>query len=95
MRVVLSEAALADLDAVLAYTATHYPTRTAAVENRIRATLARLARWPHSGREVDERPGVRVVALVRFPYKVFYRIADGAVEILHVHHVARETPAQF
>ncbi|MBI4093563.1 hypothetical protein HY417_01235 [Candidatus Kaiserbacteria bacterium] len=38
---------------------------------------------------VAQRPGVRVVPLVRYPYKIFYRISDSAVEILYIHHAAR------
>jgi hypothetical protein len=33
---------------------------------------------------------VRVVPLGRYPYKIFYRVTKDAVEILHVHHAARE-----
>jgi hypothetical protein len=36
------------------------------------------------------RPGVRVVPLGRYPYKIFYRVQDGVLEILHIHHAARE-----
>ncbi len=36
------------------------------------------------------RPGVRVVPLGRYPYKIFYRVSGDAVEILHIHHAARE-----
>src|SRR5262249_6343530 len=30
--------------------------------------------------------------LIRYPYKIFYRINGGAVEILHVHHAVRRPP---
>jgi plasmid stabilization system protein ParE len=89
MKVVWTEAATADLDSILSYTAQHYPSEVEAVERRIRAVVARLGRWPESARAVEQRAGVRVVPLVRYPYRVFYRVADGAVEILHVHHAAR------
>jgi plasmid stabilization system protein ParE len=26
----------------------------------------------------------------RYPYKIFYRVRAGTVEILHIHHAARE-----
>jgi hypothetical protein len=35
---------------------------------------------------------VHVVPLLRFPYRIFYRVTDDQVEILHVHHSAREEP---
>jgi plasmid stabilization system protein ParE len=31
-----------------------------------------------------------VLPVGRYPYKIFYRVADEAVEILHIHHAARE-----
>jgi hypothetical protein len=39
---------------------------------------------------VEQREGVRVVPLVRYPYRIFYRVAGDAAEILHVHHAARD-----
>jgi plasmid stabilization system protein ParE len=89
MRIIWTETALADLDSVLAYTSIHYPTLVAAVELRIRAVVSRAGRWPESDRPVEERPGVRVVPLLRYPYRMFYRVADDHVEILHLHHAAR------
>ncbi len=89
MRVVWTEAALADLDDVLGYIAEHYPSLTDPVERRLRAVVERIGQWPESGRVVDERPGVRVVPLVRYPYRLFYLVMDERVEILHLHHAAR------
>ena len=36
--------------------------------------------------------GVRVVPLIRYPYKVFYRATSDAVEILYIHQAARRAP---
>jgi hypothetical protein len=30
-----------------------------------------------------------VVPLGRYPYKIFYRVTNDTVEILHIHHAAR------
>jgi toxin ParE1/3/4 len=90
MKVVWTEAALADLADILAYTAEHHPSLVAPIERRIRSVAARVGRWPESARAVEQRPDVRVAPLVRYPYRVFYRLAGEAVEILHVHHAARE-----
>jgi plasmid stabilization system protein ParE len=32
---------------------------------------------------------MRVLPLVRYPFKVFYRIAGDTVRILHIRHTAR------
>ena len=90
MRVVYTTEALADLDGIFDYVANHYPAISDALQNRLHAVIARVARWPESAQEVSERPGVRVAPLIRYPYKVFYRVSGDTVEILHVHHAARE-----
>jgi plasmid stabilization system protein ParE len=61
----------------------------AALETYIRATVARIAVMPESGQRLPARPGVRVVPLVRYPFKIFYTVADDTVTILHIRHAAR------
>ena len=56
----------------------------------MRIVTAHIARWPDSMRASKHRHGVRIAPMGRYPYKIFYRIKDGAVEILHIHHAARE-----
>ncbi len=90
MKVVYTTEALADLDSILSYIANNDPAISEAFENRLHAVVARIARWPERAQEVDERPGVRVVPLVRYPYKIFYQLSGETVEILYVHHAARE-----
>lgn len=92
MKVVYTDEALQDLDAILAYLAQNYPTLANALERRLRLVMLRIGAWPQSAQEVAERPGVRVVPLVRYPYKIFYRVTTEAVEILHIRHVARRQP---
>ena len=60
MKVVWTKSALADLDEILAYTAANHPALVGPIEQRIRATVARIAAWPLSARTVEERPGVHV-----------------------------------
>ena len=90
MKVVYTAEALDDLDQILAFIAANCPTISEAVELRIRSVVARIGKWPLSAQEVAERPGVRVVPLVRYPYKIFYQLTGDAVEILHIHHAARD-----
>jgi hypothetical protein len=35
------------------------------------------------------QPSVRVASIGRYPYKIFYRMTDEAVVILHIHHAAQ------
>jgi plasmid stabilization system protein ParE len=90
MKVVYTDEALTDLAAIADWLTVHYPTVAPLVERRIRRVVAHIARWPTSARRASNRPGVRVVPLGRYPYKIFYRVAGDTVEILHIHHAARQ-----
>lgn len=90
MKIVFTEPALSDIEDIRAYLAVHYPHVAPSVERRLRIVLTRIARWPESAPPVAERPGVRVVSLVRYPYKVFYHVKKQRIEILHIYHAARE-----
>jgi toxin ParE1/3/4 len=90
MKVVYTEEALKDLDAIADWLIAHYPTVAPAVERRIRRVVGHIARWPESARRSAHRPNVHVVPLGRYPYRIFYRINGDRVEILHIHHAARQ-----
>src|SRR5262249_2439555 len=92
MRVVYTAEALTNLDAILQYISAHYPASYAQFEKRLRTVEARIGGWPESAQAVVDRPGVRVVPLIRYPYKIFYRIERDVVEILYIHHAARRAP---
>lgn len=90
MKVVYTEDALNDLAAIADWLILHYPTVAPLVERRIRRAVAQISHWPESSRRASTRPGVRVVPLGRYPYKIFYRVSDSTVEVLHIHHAARQ-----
>jgi len=90
MKVIYTYEALRDLDEILTFIASNYPNISAAFQERLQSVERRIGLWPMSAEEVTQRPGVRVVPLVRYPYKVFYQITNEAVEILYVHHAARQ-----
>ena len=90
MKVVYTDAALADLDDITLWLTANYPGLGPAVERRLRLVVAHIARFPDSMRASAHRPGVRVATLGRYPYKIFYRLRGDTVEILHIHHAARE-----
>jgi toxin ParE1/3/4 len=92
VKVIYTDEALRDLEEILAFIELNYPTIFTAFEERLRAIEQRIGRWPKSPREVEERPSVRVVPFVRYPYKLFYQIADDVIEVLHIHHAARREP---
>jgi plasmid stabilization system protein ParE len=60
-----------------------------ALETFISATIARLAVFPESGQQLPKRPGVWVVPLVRYPFKIFYTVRGDTIIIIHIRHAAR------
>ena len=90
MKVIYTDEALADLDGILSFIASNYPSILDAFQSRLRSVIARIGDWPKSASEVADRPGVRVAPLIRYPYKVFYRSTGQVIEILYIHHAARD-----
>jgi toxin ParE1/3/4 len=90
MRVEYSKRAVSDLHQIAEYHIRAGEARLAeAVGDAIRHVVARLAQLPGSGRALQQRPGVRVVFLLRYRYKIFYRTSGAAVRILHIRHTSR------
>ncbi len=82
MRVVLSALALAELDEILAYIAERSLHGARNVEARFRHAFDLIARHPQSAERVEQRPGVRRLPLVRFPYAIYYEVRlDYACEV--------------
>lgn len=90
MKVVFTEDALRDLDEILSYISQNYPAIYRPFEDRLRAIVTRIRTWPESAQEVATRAGVRSVPFIRYPYRLFYRVLADRIEILHVHHSARD-----
>jgi toxin ParE1/3/4 len=90
MKVEYSNRAVADLDEISARSRRMFGDRVAqALEARIRAVIGRISEDPLSAPELEQRPGVRVVPLVRYPFKIFYRVLEDRVRIQHIRHSAR------
>lgn len=81
MKVEYSRRATADLRKVGADSRAFGEAVAAAVEARIRKTVERIAEGPEAAPRVVERPGVRVVPLVRYPYRIFYRVLEDRIRI--------------
>jgi len=52
MKLVWTDAALADVDDVLTFIGSNYPALATPLEERIRAVAARIGKWPESARMV-------------------------------------------
>ena len=89
MKVEYSNRAAADLRKLAADSLQFGDAVAMAVEMRIHRIVAHVAEYPAAAERVAERPGVHVVPLVRYPYKIFYRVLEDRVRILHIRHTSR------
>ena len=89
MKVEYSKRAAADLRKVSADSLAFGETVAAAVEFRIREIVEQIRKRPKSRPGVIQRPGVRVALLIRYPYKIFCRVLEDRVRILHIRHTSR------
>ena len=88
MRVLHTPEAFSDRERILEYLKERSESGSRNVAASIRDAVAQLGHQPHSGYRTDN-PDVRVLFVVRYPYKIFYRVRDDAVEILHIRHTSR------
>jgi toxin ParE1/3/4 len=82
--------ALENLDAIAAYIAHDNPQRAGTFVKEIKAKTDLLAQFPAIGRP-GRWPGTREL-VVHENYIIPYRVKDGVVQIIRVHHVARLWP---
>ena len=90
----ITEAALADLEGILAYSWTHFPATAERFGNALLNHIDLLRGFPYIGSPVDGRPGVR--QLVHTPILIYYRVNQdpNVVEVLHFWHSSRDRPAR-
>lgn len=91
MRLEWSIFAQADRDAIFDYIEADRPQAAITVDDRIRAQVAGLVRFPKSGRP-GRIAGTRELVIQRTPYIVAYRITRDTVRILRVLHGAQQWP---
>jgi toxin ParE1/3/4 len=89
MKIAYSPRAVADIASIADYLTERSLQGALAVERRIREVIDRLAEFPGMGRELTQRPGVRVMPLGRYPYLIFYTALENELLVLHVRHASR------
>jgi plasmid stabilization system protein ParE len=92
MRLVVSQLALAELDDILGFISDRGPFGARHVEARFRRAFDHIAGYPEAAGRVEQRPEVRRLPLVRFPYVIYYEIGDDTVTVLRILHGARRQP---
>ena len=88
MRVRYTPEAFSDRERILEYLRQRSGSGSRNVAASIREAVAQLGNQPQSGYRTDH-PDVRVLFVLRYPYKIFYRVRDDVVEILHIRHTSR------
>jgi toxin ParE1/3/4 len=90
MKLVYSRRSLADLDDIAAYyTASASPAIAGSIGRRLEDVIDRICRIPEAAPRVSQRSQVRVVAVVRYPFRIFYRVREDRIDILHIRHTSR------
>jgi toxin ParE1/3/4 len=89
VRLRYSPRAARDLADIADYLTARSPRGALAVDRRIRKTIDLIAAFPSAGRQLEQRPAIRVMPIGRYPYLVFYTSRNDEVVILHVRHGAR------
>jgi toxin ParE1/3/4 len=91
MRLEWSVLAQADREAIFDFIEADSPRAAAVTDDRIRAEVGRLIRFPESGRP-GRVEGTREMVIDRTPYIAAYLIEGAIVRILRVLHGARAWP---
>ena len=71
-------------------TAEGRPAAAKRLAKRIRDSVLRLQRHPHSGRPVPEFPGAGYREVIVTPYRIVYELAEERVVVLRVWHGRRD-----
>ena len=87
MRIRYTPQARADLDSIFSYVSQHSPRTAVRINRLIVQMINGLADFPEIGPAADF--DARVLLVGRFPYRVFYRIRDQEIQILHIRHTSR------
>jgi plasmid stabilization system protein ParE len=88
MNVKFTREAHEDLTAILSYIHQRNPSGAKHVLHAVDGALELLSEHPESGRATDNA-SVRVTLVPRYPYKIFYRLIAGNIEVFHIRHAAR------
>jgi plasmid stabilization system protein ParE len=90
MKLVYSRQALADLDEIASYYAANAgPAIARSIERRFVVVIERVCRAPEAASRVSQRSQVRSIAVIRYPFRIFYRVRGDTIDILHIRHTSR------
>ena len=88
MRIRFTPRARGDLDDIFQYLNPRSPTAARNVMSAIYTAVGFITEFPF-GSEATDDPNIRINVVHRYRYKIFYKIADEGIEILHIRHSSR------
>ena len=88
MRIRYTPRAFADREAIFDYIEERSPKGALAIKQAIENSIKRLEDFPYSATATDAYD-VRELIVPRRPYKVYYRVVEDEVWIVHIRHSAR------
>ena len=91
MRVRYTPRARDDLAAIYHYLDQRSPVGAQLVKATIERRIRLLEEFPFIAPMTDEA-GVYELSIIRYPYKVYYRVEADEVRIVHIRHASRERP---
>ena len=80
-----------DLAAIYRYLDQRSPAGARSVKIAIDRRIRLLADFPFIA-PMTEEVGVYELSMVRYPYKIYYRVETDELRIVHVRHASRERP---
>ena len=88
MRVRYTPRARDDLRAIFRYLDQLSPSGAKSVKRTLEGRIRRLGDFPFMAPATRES-GVYELSIVRYPYKVYYRVENEEVRIVHIRHTSR------
>ncbi len=88
-RIYWTRQAREDLRGIRAFIAKDAPATASAFVRRLRESVGRLRRFPHSGQVVPELGREDIREILRGNYRIIYRFGPSRVDILAVYHGAQ------
>jgi plasmid stabilization system protein ParE len=88
MRVRYTAQAFADREDIFAYLDERNRAVARSVKEYIGRSVSRIASFPLSA-PLTEIADVRELSLVRYPYKIYYRVAQNEIWIIHIRDARR------
>jgi toxin ParE1/3/4 len=91
MRIRYTPRARDDLAAIYSFLDQRSPAGAQSVKIAVERRIRLLADFPFIA-PMTEEPGVYELSMIRYPYRIYYRVEADEVRIVHVWHASRERP---